>query len=59
MTDPIKTDAEQALADSKKVISDLGSAESSAVGWVKTHTAWLIGVVAFVVGAFLGYFLHR
>ena len=28
--------------------------ETKAVGWVKTHTAWAIGLASFVAGALIG-----
>ncbi len=41
----------------KADLSRVYSAEKSATGWVKSHVAWMIGLVAFVVGAFLGHAL--
>lgn len=58
MTDELKTDAEKAMADTKATIASLEKTETSVTGWVKTHTAALIGLVCFVVGIFVGHHLH-
>lgn len=52
----VEDDAKASLAHTKDEIDKL---DTSVTGWIKTHTAWAIGVVCFVVGALLGHWLHR
>lgn len=52
----VEGDAIPAFEHTKEEIDKL---DTSVTGWIKTHTAVLIGVVCFVVGALLGHWLHR
>jgi hypothetical protein len=59
MTDEVKTDAEKVLADTKATIANLESDEVSASGWIKGHTAWMIGLGSFVAGLVVMYLLKH
>lgn len=55
----IKTGATEAMAGVKAEISKLEADEVSASGWIKGHTAWLIGLGSFVAGLVVMYLLKH
>ena len=59
MTDPIETGAKATLGDVKKELDKLEADEAAARGWVKSHTAWLIGFVCLVMGLLAGHWLTK
>lgn len=54
MTDEIKNDAEAALNDTKKVISELESGGT----WVRTNIAIVSALGTFVLGFLAGHYIH-
>jgi hypothetical protein len=50
MADNLKTDAQKVETDLDSAYGDVKHVEATAGGWVQTHTAWAIGLGAFLLG---------